>query len=132
VVTLALGEDALVDLHTRIRRARNKYVKLYRRGASSRVAEFSSRGVAAAGSHDSTSHRRPSRAQHKPITGDRSQPDIAGAPQTAGIDAVQGRPTSGQARQPVTGGESSSRSGRRRALAGASRLAAGIGRGTNP
>jgi hypothetical protein len=41
-----LDEDALVDLHTRIRRARNKYVKLYRREASSRVSEFSSRGVA--------------------------------------------------------------------------------------
>jgi hypothetical protein len=41
-----LDEDALVDLHTRIRRARNKYVKLYRREASSRVTEFSSRGVA--------------------------------------------------------------------------------------
>jgi hypothetical protein len=41
-----LDEDALVDLHTRIRRARNKYVKLYRREASSRVGEFSSRGVA--------------------------------------------------------------------------------------
>src|SRR5689334_1401677 len=26
-----LDEDALVELHTRVRRARNKYVKLYRR-----------------------------------------------------------------------------------------------------
>jgi len=30
---VGLDEDALVDLHTRIRRARNKYVKLYRRTA---------------------------------------------------------------------------------------------------
>ena len=41
-----LDEDQLVDLHTRIRRARNKYVKLYRREASARVGEYSSRGVA--------------------------------------------------------------------------------------
>ena len=31
-----LDEDALLELHTRIRRARTKYVKLYRRQASSR------------------------------------------------------------------------------------------------
>ncbi|WP_130507637.1 hypothetical protein [Krasilnikovia cinnamomea] len=39
-------EDALVQLHERIRRARNKYVGLYRREASSRVAEFGGRGKA--------------------------------------------------------------------------------------
>ncbi|MCG5220451.1 hypothetical protein [Streptosporangium sp. KLBMP 9127] len=42
----ALDEDELVELHTRIRRARNKYVKLYRRGASARVEEFGGRGTA--------------------------------------------------------------------------------------
>lgn len=41
-----LDEDALVDLHTRVRRARNKYVKLYRRQASTRVAEQGGRGKA--------------------------------------------------------------------------------------
>lgn len=42
-----LDEDALLDLHTRIRRARTKYVKLYRREASARVSEFGGRGTAA-------------------------------------------------------------------------------------
>jgi hypothetical protein len=42
----ALGEDDLVELHTRARRARNKYTKLYRRGASIRVAESGGRGAA--------------------------------------------------------------------------------------
>jgi hypothetical protein len=41
-----LTEDGLMDLHTRIRRARNKYSKLYRRTASARVAESGGRGKA--------------------------------------------------------------------------------------
>jgi hypothetical protein len=41
-----LDEDATADLHTRIRRARNKYVGQYRRGASSKVAERGGRGKA--------------------------------------------------------------------------------------
>ena len=39
-----LDEDALLELHTRIRRARNKYTKLYRRQASAGVAEHGGRG----------------------------------------------------------------------------------------
>ncbi|MEV3920178.1 hypothetical protein [Actinomadura coerulea] len=41
-----LTEDGLVDLHTRIRRARNKYSKLYRRTASARIGEHGGRGKA--------------------------------------------------------------------------------------
>jgi hypothetical protein len=41
-----LDEDAAVELHTRIRRARNKYVGQYRRAASARVAEKGGRGKA--------------------------------------------------------------------------------------
>ncbi|MEU5991099.1 hypothetical protein ABZ806_19185 [Spirillospora sp. NPDC047418] len=41
-----LDEDDLADLHTRIRRARDKYSKLYRRTASSRVEEHGGRGKA--------------------------------------------------------------------------------------
>jgi len=42
----ALDEDAAIDLETRIRRARNKYVSMYRRGASAKVAEHGGRGRA--------------------------------------------------------------------------------------
>ena len=42
----ALDEDALVDLHTRIRRGRGKYVGQYRRGAASRVRDVGGRGKA--------------------------------------------------------------------------------------
>ena len=35
----ALDEDAAIDLETRIRRARNKYVGQYRRAASARVID---------------------------------------------------------------------------------------------
>jgi len=42
----ALDEDAAIDLEARIRRARNKYVGQYRRGASARVAEHGGRGTA--------------------------------------------------------------------------------------
>ena len=42
----SLDEDAAVELHTRIRRARNKYVGLYRRSASAKVAEKGGRGKA--------------------------------------------------------------------------------------
>jgi hypothetical protein len=42
-----LDEDALCDLHLRVRRTRTKYVKLYRRQASAQVTRDASRGVAA-------------------------------------------------------------------------------------
>lgn len=42
-----LDEDAAIELETRIRRARNKYVGLYRRGASAAVIEHGGRGKAA-------------------------------------------------------------------------------------
>ncbi|NLU63085.1 hypothetical protein HCA61_12520 [Rhodococcus sp. HNM0563] len=38
-----LTEDDLIDLHTRTRRARNKYVKLYRRSGAEKVGEKKSR-----------------------------------------------------------------------------------------
>jgi len=41
-----LDEDAAIDLETRIRRARNKYVGQYRRGAAAAVAEKGGRGKA--------------------------------------------------------------------------------------
>ena len=41
-----LDEDDLADLHTRIRRARDKYSKQYRRAASARVEEYGGRGKA--------------------------------------------------------------------------------------
>jgi len=43
----ALDEDAAIELEARIRRARNKYVGQYRRGASARVVEHGARGQAA-------------------------------------------------------------------------------------
>ena len=42
----ALDEDAAIDLESRIRRARNKYVGQYRRAASARVADKGGRGKA--------------------------------------------------------------------------------------
>ena len=42
----ALDEDEAIDLEGRIRRARNKYVSQYRRGASARVVEQGARGQA--------------------------------------------------------------------------------------
>ena len=45
-----LDEDELLELHTRIRRARGKYVKNYRRAASAKVGARGSRGKAFAGS----------------------------------------------------------------------------------
>jgi len=42
----ALDEDAAIELEARVRRARNKYVSQYRRGASAAVAEKGGRGMA--------------------------------------------------------------------------------------
>lgn len=42
----ALDEDAAIELETRIRRARNKYVGQYRRAASTAVIEHGGRGKA--------------------------------------------------------------------------------------
>ncbi|GIH95663.1 hypothetical protein ACFFMN_40005 [Planobispora siamensis] len=41
-----LDEDALLDLHIRVRRARTKHVKVYRRQAAARVEETGGRGKA--------------------------------------------------------------------------------------
>jgi hypothetical protein len=41
-----LDEDELVALHTRVRRARDKYVKLYRRQSATRVGATGARGKA--------------------------------------------------------------------------------------
>ncbi|WP_214402676.1 hypothetical protein [Pseudonocardia lacus] len=41
-----LDEDALVDLHLRVRRARDKQVKIYRRQAATLVPEIGARGAA--------------------------------------------------------------------------------------
>ncbi len=43
-----LDEDDLLALHDRVRRARTKYTKLYRRGAAQRVSKDASRGRASA------------------------------------------------------------------------------------
>jgi hypothetical protein len=43
----ALDEDAAIELEARIRRARNKFVGQYRRGASAAVLEHGGRGKAA-------------------------------------------------------------------------------------
>ena len=42
----ALDEDALLELHVRVSRARRKYLGLYRRGASAKVAAKGGRGIA--------------------------------------------------------------------------------------
>ena len=42
----ALDEDAAIELESRIRRTRDKYVSQYRRGASARVADRGGRGAA--------------------------------------------------------------------------------------
>ncbi|SDD96917.1 hypothetical protein [Rhodococcus tukisamuensis] len=41
-----LDEDALIDLHTRVRKARNKHAKVYRREAAAAVTDKASRGAA--------------------------------------------------------------------------------------
>ena len=41
-----LDEEALLELHARVRLARTKYVQLYRRGASAKVADSRGRGTA--------------------------------------------------------------------------------------
>jgi hypothetical protein len=41
-----LDEDGLVDLHKRVRRARNKYVGIYRRAGSEKVSKKGGRGLA--------------------------------------------------------------------------------------
>ena len=43
---VTLDEDELVELHTRVRRARDKYVKLYRRQSAQRVGDTRARGRA--------------------------------------------------------------------------------------
>ncbi len=46
----ALDEDALLDLHARVRRVRNKHVGVYRRQGAARVSAKGARGAANRGS----------------------------------------------------------------------------------
>jgi hypothetical protein len=48
-VLAGLTEDELIDLHARVRRARNKYTGQYRRQAGARVAAAGARGAARPG-----------------------------------------------------------------------------------
>ncbi len=41
-----LDEDDLLELHSRVRRARNKHVGIYRRGGAARVSQKGARGAA--------------------------------------------------------------------------------------
>jgi hypothetical protein len=50
-VLVALDEDELLDLHTRVRRVRNKHVGQYRRQAGARVGEARARGAAYSRGH---------------------------------------------------------------------------------
>lgn len=50
-----LDEDALVELHTRVRRARDKFVKLHRRETGAQVIEAGARGLVNAGPRRSAS-----------------------------------------------------------------------------
>ncbi|MDZ4235921.1 MAG: hypothetical protein U1C73_19655, partial [Dietzia sp.] len=45
----ALDEDELLELHARVRRARNKHVGIYRRGGAARVSQKGARGAARGG-----------------------------------------------------------------------------------
>jgi hypothetical protein len=56
-----LDEDALIELHTRVRRARNKHVKLYRRQAAALVEDVGGRGKARPGTPGTGPRRRSSR-----------------------------------------------------------------------
>ena len=50
-----LDEDQLVELHTRVRRARNKFVTLHRRETGDQVIEAGGRGIVSAGPRRSAS-----------------------------------------------------------------------------
>ena len=50
-----LDEDELVELHTRVRRARNKFVKLHRRDTAAQVIDAGARGIVNAGPRRSAS-----------------------------------------------------------------------------
>ena len=50
-----LDEDDLVELHTRVRRARDKFVKLHRRETAAQVIDAGARGVVNAGPRRSAS-----------------------------------------------------------------------------
>ena len=69
-----LDEDALLELHTRVRRARSKYVKLYRQTGAARVGLKGARGHARGGrcKHAPACHEDHGRPQaRRVVTGQR-------------------------------------------------------------
>jgi hypothetical protein len=96
-----LDEDEAVELHDRIRSARNKYSGQYRRGASARVAEKGGRGKAEAGQRARRDEGRGIRGG--PVAGQpprrRAGTRVRGpAPERADRDAREARRNSGPAR----------------------------------
>jgi hypothetical protein len=69
-----LDEDDLVALHDRVRRARNKYSKLYRRRAREQVAKDAARGRAQLVNERPIEARSDSRRSHRGPTPARSWP----------------------------------------------------------
>ncbi|MDV6277818.1 hypothetical protein R3Q06_30450 [Rhodococcus erythropolis] len=109
-----LDEDDLIALHTRVRQARNKYTKNYRRAGSVKVGEKKARGAGKAanvrnagkaevfeGALSRVSRRLAtvSRQSARDLKEERLQRARNGAPSFSDIDTSKGKvPTSGKAR----------------------------------
>jgi len=105
----ALDEDAAIELEARIRRARNKYVGQYRRGAAAAVAEHGGRGKARpentrAAMKAEAFEEALSRVSGRVATLARQSAAQLRAERLAAAKAVrQGQPPNGQAAAPAAG-----------------------------
>jgi hypothetical protein len=96
----ALDEDELLELHGRIRRARGKYVKSYRRSASVQVGTRSSRGTAYA---ENQRHRDKAEVFETSLARVSRQVGKAAAQAAAELKAERLAAARGSTAAPVTG-----------------------------
>ncbi len=99
-----LDEDAAIELETRIRRVRDKYVSQYRRGASARVAEKGGRGKARpqnerAAMKAEAFERALGRVSHRVAVLAKKAAAELRAQRLAAARAVKGQPAAGRGRR---------------------------------
>jgi hypothetical protein len=119
-----LSEDELLDLHARVRRGRNKYAELYRRGAGAQVGKDAARGKASAKNRKDAERSevfeealarvsrrlaREARRTAEALRDERLAPARAKAKKGTGAKTAGGGKTSGKGRAPSKGKTPASR-----------------------
>ncbi|WP_308205559.1 hypothetical protein [Mycolicibacterium frederiksbergense] len=98
-----LDEDGLLDLHARVRRARNKHVGMYRRQASARVPAKGARGKARPANANNAARESGTQLRGQTARAGRQDQAVTRPQEARGELDRRGRPAPGQARPTLNG-----------------------------